>query len=237
MIEHVRRPGGALEIQSAGERLWLLPQRAAYWPRRNTLLIADAHLGKAAAFRRAGVPVPSGTTDENLQRLTGLLGTLGAERIVFLGDLLHSRVARESSAAGFRSWRQQHGKIDMTLVRGNHDSRAGDPPCEWRVDCVDDPLIVDGIALCHLPRSVPGHYGIAGHTHPAVRLTGRGGEHLRLPCFLFTADYAVLPAFGPFTGMADVEPRTGERVYVVAGEQVISAADNRSPAADNRSET
>jgi metallophosphoesterase superfamily enzyme len=44
---------------------------------------------------------------------------------------------------------------------------------------------------------------------------------VRLPCFFFTRDYAILPAFGPFTGMADVEPQAGDRVYVVAGAQVV----------------
>ena len=48
-------PPGALETEAGGERLWLLPDRAAYWPRTETLLVADAHLGKAAAFRREGV--------------------------------------------------------------------------------------------------------------------------------------------------------------------------------------
>lgn len=216
---------GAIEIEAAGERLWLLPERAAHWPRLKTLLIADAHLGKAAAFRRAGIPVPSGTTDENLQQLTGLIEKLDAERVVFLGDMLHSRVARESSAEAFIRWRALHARVQMVLVRGNHDRRAGDPPCEWQVECVDDPMRVDGIALCHMPRAVDGSYAIGGHTHPAATLTGRAREHVRLPCFLFTREYAILPAFGPFTGMADVRARAGDRLYVIAGTQVIAAQE------------
>lgn len=212
---------GAVEIELARERLWLLPERAAYWPRLKTLLIADAHLGKAAAFRHAGVPVPSGTTDENLQRLTTLIETLDTERVVFLGDMLHSRVARVSSAEAFIRWRAHHAAVEMILVRGNHDRHAGDPPCEWQVECVDDPMIVDDIALCHMPRAVEGTYAIAGHTHPAATLTGHAREHVRLPCFLFTQTYAILPAFGPFTGMADVEAGKGDRLYVVAGDRVL----------------
>jgi len=34
----------------AGERLVLLAERAAYWERARTLLVADPHFGKAAAF-------------------------------------------------------------------------------------------------------------------------------------------------------------------------------------------
>jgi DNA ligase-associated metallophosphoesterase len=219
-----RIPIGALEVEAAGERLWLLPQRAAYWPRTESLLVADAHLGKAAAFRREGIAVPAGTTDENLQQLTALVDALGATRVVFLGDMLHNRVARDASARAFTRWREQHANVDVVLVRGNHDRRAGDPPCEWRVECVDEPWSVDAIALCHVPQTVPDRFAIAGHAHPAAKLAGRGREFVRLPCFFFTRDYAILPAFGPFTGMADVEPDEGDRVYVVAESQVIEVS-------------
>ena len=219
---HAKPPDGALETEAAGERLWLLPERAAYWPRTHTLLVADAHLGKAAAFRREGVPVPAGTTDENLRQLTRLIDALDARRIVFLGDMLHNRVAPDATGRAFVRWRERHANVGMALVRGNHDRRAGDPPREWRVECVDEPWTIEGLALCHLPQAVPGRYALAGHVHPAARLAGRGREIVRLPCFFFTRDYAILPAFGPFTGMADVEPQDGDRVYVVAGARVIA---------------
>ncbi len=35
-------------VDIAGERLVLLPERAAFWERASTLLVADAHWGKAA---------------------------------------------------------------------------------------------------------------------------------------------------------------------------------------------
>ena len=53
-------------VQVAGESLLLLPEKAIYWPRERMLIIADIHFGKAAAFRSLGVPVPRGTTSENL---------------------------------------------------------------------------------------------------------------------------------------------------------------------------
>lgn len=218
-------PTGAVEASAGGETLWLLPDRAAYWPRTHTLLVADAHLGKAAAFRREGVAVPAGTTDENLQRLSALIDVLSARRVVFLGDMLHNRVALDAIAGAFTRWRERHDDVEMVLVRGNHDRRAGDPSPEWRVECVDEPWLIADLALCHFPQAVPGHYVLAGHVHPAARLSGRGRELVRLPCFFFTHDYAILPAFGPFTGMANVEPRAGDRVYVVAGASVIAVGD------------
>ena len=34
------------EIELCGERLWLLADRALYWPARKTLLLADVGLGR-----------------------------------------------------------------------------------------------------------------------------------------------------------------------------------------------
>ena len=42
----------------SGEQLDLLPEKAIWWPRRRTLLVADVHCGKDATFRAMGVPVP-----------------------------------------------------------------------------------------------------------------------------------------------------------------------------------
>ena len=50
------------ECSVAGEKLVLLPERVAYWPAKKALFVADFHLGKAASFRSAGIPLPSGTT-------------------------------------------------------------------------------------------------------------------------------------------------------------------------------
>ena len=62
-----------LAVDIAGETLWLLADKALYWPARQALLIADAHFGKAATYRVLGQPVPQGTTARNLQRLDQLL--------------------------------------------------------------------------------------------------------------------------------------------------------------------
>ena len=58
-----------LEIVLAGTPLVLLSSGAAYLPEHRTLLVADAHFGKAVSFRKLGVPVPQGTTTETLGQL------------------------------------------------------------------------------------------------------------------------------------------------------------------------
>jgi uncharacterized protein len=213
----------APEIAVGGARLRLLPERAALLADHNTLLVADAHIGKAVSFRRLGVPVPQGTTSETLARLSALIDGTGARRVVFLGDLLHSARARApATMAAVLHWRMRHATVELTLVRGNHDRHAGDPPADWGIEALAGPLRLPGLeslALAHHPEPLPGAYVLAGHVHPAVRL-GRGIDSLRLPCFHFGAAVGVLPAFGAFTGMHVVQPAPGERVFVVADDVV-----------------
>jgi DNA ligase-associated metallophosphoesterase len=212
------------EVTVAGEQLVLLAERAAYWPARSTLLVADPHFGKAATFRVAGVFVPGGTTNETLRRLDLALDGTDAVRIVFLGDFLHAREGRAPETLhAINEWRMRRSDVEMLLVRGNHDARAGDPPRELNIRCEDGPIAEGPFVLAHHPVRSAAGYVIAGHLHPGVRLRGSGRQQARLPCFWFGRSTAVLPAFGEFTGLADVDVREGDRVWVVADSEVIPA--------------
>jgi len=213
-----------IDCHIAGERLVLLPERAAYWPAKETLLVADFHLGKAASFRHAGIPLPSGTTTENVERLGRAVDRTHARHVVFLGDFLHSAEGRAPRTfERFAAWRAERSSIALTLVRGNHDRKAGDPPEGWKVTCMDAGATLGPFVLNHEPGPSRGGYALAGHIHPAVRLSGEG-EALRLPCFWFARRHGVLPAFGAFTGSAVVRPREGDQVFVIAEQEVLKVA-------------
>ncbi len=204
-----------------GARLQLWPHKAAFDPDLGLLLVADAHLGKAVSFRQLGVPVPEATTAEALARLDALIAATGARGIVFLGDLLHSaRAHAAGTMATLQAWRMRHAALDLTLVRGNHDAHAGDPPRNLGVQVVDGPLRVGPWALLHQPALVAGAYALAGHVHPGVVLAGRANQRLRLPCFHFEAQGGVLPAFGPFTGLHVLPVGPQVRQFAVAGGTV-----------------
>jgi uncharacterized protein len=210
-----------LDVRVGGTVLRLLAQRAVYLPEHQTLLVADVHIGKAVSFRRLGVPVPGGTTSETLDRLSSALTTCGAQHIVFLGDLLHSARGRaRATTDAVANWRKANANIELTLIRGNHDSHAGDPPADWHVRCVNGPLMLGGLALAHHPEPVTDAYVLAGHIHPAVRVGGRAHDSLRLPCFHFGPHVGVLPAFGAFTGMHVMARGATDRVFVIAGDAV-----------------
>lgn len=212
-------------IDLAGERVALLPERALFRPATGELLVADPHWGKAATFRAAAIAVPGGTTAEGLARLEAALDRCGADRVVFLGDLFHARQGKSpATLAELRRWRDRHPGLRLALVRGNHDRHAGDPPPELGIDCADPPVGAGVFAYAHHPVETAGRYTLAGHLHPAVVLRGPGRLRERLPCFLLGREVGVLPAFGAFTGLADVLPEPGGRVFVVADGEVAAVA-------------
>lgn len=218
-----------LPLDWAGVSLELRPEGALHLPQAKALLLADFHLGKAHSFRRLGLPVPGGTTSGMLERLDALLQRVAPEHLVFLGDFLHSASAQASPAlARFAEWRARQGALRLSLVRGNHDDRAGDPPPALGIEVVDEPWPLAGLALCHhplpLPAAAAGLPRVAGHWHPAAVVQGRARDRLRLPCFCLSAQQLVLPAFGEFTGMHVVAASPGLRRFVSDGQQVHELA-------------
>lgn len=216
-------PDIGLRTELAGEAVALLVDKAMYWPRGKTLFIADYHLGKVAAFRDAGLPLPSGTTTHAVNRLSACIEATGAEHVVFLGDFLHSKSGRApKTLARFGEWRCEYSQVAMTLVRGNHDDKAGDPPAEWNIRCVEEGEMLSPFVLAHHPGALVGGHALCGHIHPAVHLTDPAGPGLTLACFWMKPDHAILPAFGEFTGSALVRPVQGDRCFVIAGDRVLA---------------
>lgn len=215
-------------LSVGGQPLVLLPEKAAFLPESSTLLVADAHIGKALSFRKLGVPVPHGTTAETLAVLSTLIHRLDAKRIVFLGDFLHSsRSLGPTTMDALARWRAAHAWLELTLVRGNHDDHAGDPPAQLGIHAVDEPLLHGGLALCHHPNAKPPAYVLAGHLHPGVSLGGRAHDRLRLPCFWFGPNVGVLPAFGAFTGLQTIRAGPDERVFAAVDGHVIELGATR----------
>ena len=205
-----------------GEDLELCVARAVYWPRRRTLLIADPHFGKAASFRALGVYVPRGTTTSALERINTLITQKRPEHLVFLGDFLHAREGRnDETFTDLASWRASHAAVTMQIVRGNHDKRAGDPPAYVGIDYVDGPIIEPPFVLMHHPIASEQGYVLAGHIHPCTTLVGPAHQRVRLPCFAFGTQVGILPAFGEFTGCAEVAKAGDTHIWVVADDHIL----------------
>lgn len=122
--------------------------------------------------------------------------------------------------AALRSWRRVHPGLTLTLIRGNHDAHAGDPPSDLAIAVVDEPYDWQGFSFCHHPHLHAQGYVIAGHLHPVYRLK-TSGDSVRLPCFVFGESVGMLPSFGAFTGGFAISPQRGERIYVATDDAVF----------------
>lgn len=231
----------AIDRELAGEAVRFLAARALWWPRERTLFVADVHLGKAESFRRLGVPMPLGPTLGTLDRLSRLMTDLPVARLIVLGDLLHARAAQSAAVmTPLGEWRREHSRVHITLVRGNHDAHAGDPPPGLGIETVDAPHALGPFRLCHddqdatdlahsthAPHTGSGRdasigHRLEGHVHPAIRLPQRAARSLRLPCFCVGPKRTLLPAFGDFTGTALIEPAPDEAILAIAQAQIMA---------------
>ena len=208
-----------MNITWRGEALQLRPERGVYLPERGALLVADVHVGKAEAFQRRGVPVPSGVGDEDLGRLSSLLDACGARSLWVLGDLVHDRDALDTD--GLDRLRARHVGVDFHVVRGNHDRHLEELPPAWGFEVHASTAALGPFALRHEPEGSDGDlYTLCGHLHPMAKLRG-AGDQLLLPCFQFGPRIGLLPAFTSWSSGVRVEPQDGE-TYVIAGDAVIA---------------
>ena len=210
-----------LDATLAGERIVLDGDRALFWPRMRTLLVADVHFGKAHVFRRAGIGIPRGSTSKDLDRFDALIARHGATRLLVLGDLVHGPSRDDAPwAERVRDWRRARPALATAVVKGNHD-RHFDARA-LGIDVLPEPWLEPPFAFAHHPGPTPGAYTLAGHLHPGVVLAGTHERAARLPAFRFGESVGLLPAFGSLTGLWTEAPKLGERVYVVAGGSVIA---------------
>lgn len=208
-----------LTITVRGEEIVLLPQRAAYWPRERTLVLADLHWGKSETFVKSGLPLPLGASEAELTRLGRLIREVDAERVLVLGDLIHAaRGVTDALIEMVASFRLGH-PVRIQLVTGNHD--VGDLPAAWNIERVGSFVDEGPFRFRHMPDEKHERFVWAGHLHPTVRLEG-GGDLLRLPCFRVSRHCLILPAFSDFTNGIVMHREPGVARYAIADSHVVA---------------
>jgi len=199
-----------------------MANRLAWWPAEKLLMLADSHFGKAATFRKAGLPVPIGTTGRMLEVLSDALSALQPSRLMVLGDFVHSMTpADRDFERELFDWRLTHSSLPITLVLGNHDRNRHRLFKELRLD-VCNREICGPFWFCHDPteptdQSAPS-FRVGGHIHPGVRLSD---DLQRVPCFWQSRDCLVFPAFGAFTGLAKISARAEDVLFPVFDNQIF----------------
>lgn len=215
----------------------LLPGRAALLPASATLLVADLHLGKAATFRKAGIPVPEGSARRDLARLADLVVRYAARRVLVLGDLVHARSGCTAQMqAEFAATRARLAGTEMVLVLGNHDRSLGGLPATLGIDAVVPVLDEPPFHFAHEPATGIAAAGrdvftINGHLHPTVSIRSPSGDRITDRCFVANPATLVLPAFGSFTGGHRITPTADTRAWIARDDGVAEVTRLLGPAA------
>ena len=213
----------------------LLPGRAAFLPQTSTVVCSDIHLGKAATFRHAGMPIPEGSAQRDLQRLTAIIQTYNARRLLIAGDLFHARSGctehvLDEFSVFCEQVRQSHN-TEVVLVLGNHERSLGNKfrPHEIGIKRCEKEIIEPPFRFIHDHQShfdaQPDSFTIAGHVHPTVTIKGTSGDRLTCRCFVTTGTTLLLPAFGSFTGGYTIRPSNLTRIWLAQIDGVLPIAN------------
>ena len=202
------------------QTFWLSAQRCLFWEQEKALILSDLHLGKTGHFRKAGIGVPQSVLKEDLQRLLTLLHYFKPTQVIAVGDLFHSKANLEHDL--FKRWRADFEQVQFRLVKGNHDILN----TEWYeaagIEVIEQTLSIGRFSFTHDQCDAgPDTYSFCGHLHPGIVLHGLGKQTLRFPCFYFTPDHCILPAFGKFTGLATINPGKKDVVYTIVENALI----------------
>lgn len=202
----------------SGNHFLLSADRCIFWEEKKTLILSDLHFGKTGHFRKSGIAVPQTLFKEDLQRFVTLLQTFKPKEVIVIGDMFHSHDNREHAL--FLKWRKDFEQLTLRLVMGNHDILHSDWYSNAGIETIQKRFDVEGFSFVHdmeeiAQRDEEAPYFFSGHIHPGFSITGMGKQSLRFPCFYFTRHFAVLPAFGKFTGTYPIKPKRGETVFAI----------------------
>lgn len=199
------------------QHMILTVEKAMFWKEQSMLILADLHLGKAAHFRKSGIPISEWVHAKDFLRLEQLIQHFSPKDVLFLGDLFHSE--HNAGWGIFQQYIRSKSHLHFHLIMGNHDMLA---PKAYKIDNLKicNTLNIEPFSFTHIPEDTS-FYNISGHLHPAIQMKGKGRQKVKLPCFYFGARQAIMPAFGNFTGTAKMIPLKDSDVYVIAEDVVM----------------
>lgn len=218
MTRFESNPCGGLRIDLAGTSVVLRGSGALWIDSERTLVVADLHFEKGSSYAaRFGQLLPPYDTRETLDRLDREVTALSPSRLIFLGDSFHDAEGEDRLADGDAE-RLASLARDRELIWavGNHDE---DGPRVLPGEVIAEASIL-GLILRHEPQAglQPGE--VAGHLHPAARVTSGLGS-VRRRCFVTDGARLILPAFGAYTGGLNVLDHTFSGLF---GGSVLAAA-------------
>jgi metallophosphoesterase superfamily enzyme len=140
-----------------------------------------------------------------------------------VGDLFHSTENKELEL--FLKWRKDFSQIKFILVRGNHDILHEAWYTTAEIEVVEGFYQVQDFVFVHDPADSVEYnkngFIFSGHIHPGILIKGIAKQSLRFPCFYFSENNCILPAFSKFSGIKIMEPKKTDTVYAITKDSVI----------------
>jgi DNA ligase-associated metallophosphoesterase len=207
------------EIICKEQKLILTNQRALFWETEQALVLSDLHVGKAATFRKHGIPISKKVLEDDLDRLQKLIEHFEAEKLIIVGDLFHAEY--NSDIHYFREWIKKL-KLQMELIVGNHDRQSTRLYEAMNFRVYTKEKISHGIRFVHDEvEPTTEFFTISGHTHPGVLISGKGRQHIKLPCYQVTSHQLILPAFSKFTGLNTRNMPEGSVNFAITDSEIF----------------
>lgn len=211
------------------QHLWLYANRYIYWEEQKAIILSDVHFGKTGHFRKHGIAIPQTIFKDELQKLLAIITFHKAEQLIVVGDLFHSHMNKELNL--FVRWRNDLSNVEFNLIKGNHDILKPSWYAEANIN-ISNYLIIQNLAFIHDTSDISKYealnkelYFFSGHIHPGITIKGSSKQNLRFPCFYFSSNYCVLPAFSEFTGLAKIQPKKKDTIFAIIENSVLQIAN------------
>jgi uncharacterized protein len=193
--------------------VWLDGELSLWFKEYGTLVIADIHWGYALSQRRQGALFPDWGNQQITERLHRLLERYQPQRMVWLGDALHTMAGREMAEQFLEGT-----TVETLILRGNHDRK-------W-AKAISTPLVMGPYWLHHGDQLLvrPSEaIEIIGHFHPAITCRDGAGLRLKLPAFIQGSTRWILPAFSPWAAGTkwQLEGACEEKVWLIAPRRIF----------------
>ena len=215
------------DVFFANQNFSIFPNGELYWQNKKTLIVSDLHFEKGSFFSETRQFIPPFDTIETLRQLTKFIDDHHVDAIIFLGDLVHDKLAFQRMTEEAKELFFEIIKnINCTLTVGNHDDTSFLRDIGLNLT---ENIIIDDIWFSHHP-VIDKKFSVFGHYHPKVRLkiNSRG---IWTSCFILNNEKLLMPSYGYFTGGLSIKnleiqklfkpeyeiyPLTKEKVYKLA---------------------
>lgn len=202
-------PCGGLRTRLMAAEVMLRASGALWLEAERMLVVADLHLEKGSSYAARGQMLPPYDTRETLRRLAAEVAALTPAIVVLLGDTFHDRRSEARLAADdAERLRELARGRTLVWVVGNHDA---DGPQTLPGETADE-LAILGLTFRHEPRAGLRPGEVAGHLHPAAKVSASRGT-VRRRCFVTDSERAILPAFGAYAGGLNVRDEAFEGLF------------------------